>query len=129
MLSSITSGILICLAWQYYTDFGPRDKPGFVVLSVVMFSLGAASTGTLVHFGYDNLVTHYGEPLYILKLNWAFPVLMTFIGVSCFLLNCFLSYRIWIASLKEWRAVPALILLLSAGGGGVSMYLAGTSAV
>ena len=44
--------------------------------------------------------------------------MMTFIGVSCFFLNVFLSYRIWVASLKEWCAVPLVILALSGAGGG-----------
>ena len=55
-----------------------------------MFCLGAASTATLVHFGYDNLVAHYGDPLYILKLNWVSPA-PTSVRLPCPAPRTFLS--------------------------------------
>lgn len=125
LISCISCGVLVTLAWLYWREFGLRDRPVFLGLAVAMFLLAAASTATLSHFGFDNLVAHYGDALYILKLNWAFPTMMGMIGVSCFLLNIFLSYRIWIASLGTWRVVPGVILSLSAAGGGLSLYLAG----
>jgi len=54
--------------------------------------------------------------------------MVALIGVSGFLLAVFLSYRIWVASLRRWRAVPLLILALSFAGGAVALDLAVWSA-
>lgn len=35
-----------------------------------MLFIGLLSTSLLSWFGYDALVTHYGEVTYILKLSW-----------------------------------------------------------
>jgi hypothetical protein len=112
-------------AWNYLHQFGGRDKALFQVLSVAMLLMGVASTAALDYFGYDILVSNYGNLFHILQLNWAFPCLMALIGVSCFTLNIFLGFRIWIASLRTWRVVPLLIVGLSLAGGGISLGLAG----
>ena len=65
------------------------------------------------HFTYTALITNYGSELHILLENWNFQSNIILIGVTCVVLQSFMSYRIWIVTERRWRVYPALSVALS----------------
>jgi hypothetical protein len=65
------------------------------------------------HFTYTALITNFGTELYILLANWNFQSNIILIGLTCVVLQSFMSYRIWIVTERRWRAYPAFSVLLA----------------
>lgn len=51
-----------------------------------------------------------------------FESTVVLIGLTCVVLQVFMSYRIWIVSERRWRVYPACSVLLSVGGAVISFW-------
>lgn len=49
--------------------------------------------------------------------------MIAMIGCSCFILQAFLAYRIFVISERKWRVFPALSTTFALAGAVISLYL------
>jgi len=57
-------------------------------------------------------------------VSWTLCALIPWIGLTCMILQFFLTYRIWIVSMKRWRVYPAATMLFTTAGAALSLYCA-----
>jgi hypothetical protein len=61
---------------------------------------------------------------YFLRVHWQLCTLIPWIGTTDFLLQIFLTWRIYAVSGKKWRVFPAVAMLFSIAGTVLPYYVA-----
>lgn len=137
MLSCMSFGVLCTVGWTYFSRF-PNDRWAYKILAVLVVTLSTVDTvistspprprllasaadtvlrsvmrGADCNYTYTALITHYGTELDILLENWNFQTNIVLIGISCVILQGFMSYRIWIVTERRWRIYPVASVALA----------------
>ncbi|KAI0087639.1 hypothetical protein BDY19DRAFT_907457 [Irpex rosettiformis] len=97
---------------QLYT-YSSRYKDNIYIKVTVygIFLLDILQSIIIAALGYYSLVTGWGRPSALGKLNWAFTSIPIVTGIIAAWVQGFYAWRIWV--LSQWRVLPIFIILVA----------------
>ncbi|TFK82719.1 hypothetical protein K466DRAFT_666321 [Polyporus arcularius HHB13444] len=114
-ISSMIYGTTCLQAFLYYRSW--RSKDDCLVLRygiAVSMVIDTLHQAFVLHLGYDYLITHFGDyTVPYTSLPWSAPAQVLCLSISAFLLNSFLTARIW--RLTHSVALTVILGLLTIG--------------
>ncbi|KAF9524388.1 hypothetical protein CPB83DRAFT_610299 [Crepidotus variabilis] len=93
MLAAILHGVSIVQAWYYFGHQNDRWTIKGLVTAVMVFD--TIHQALIIHTIYSYTITYWGEPEELDKLVWSLIVEVLFNGLTAFLVQSFLTLRIW----------------------------------
>lgn len=112
MCSFFTFGVVVVLAWEYFTSF-PRDAWYMkvpVAITVGMCLVDTIGTGT---WTYSWSVTNYANPLVFTVIPTEFLIEAFLMGASATVVQHFYAWRLWMISGRKNIWLPGLISVCS----------------
>ncbi|THH05364.1 hypothetical protein EW145_g4852 [Phellinidium pouzarii] len=95
MLSMALWGAGTVQMYFYYTTYHARDEIWIKMLVFVVWLFDAIHQGLITYTCYVYLVTEYGNIAYLAVLEKSLMIMVLFTAIICFLVQTFLTTRIW----------------------------------
>ncbi|KAL5512594.1 hypothetical protein ACEPAG_3247 [Sanghuangporus baumii] len=95
----------------YYFNQFPNDEWRLKALVAAVWTLDTTHQGLISHTCYAYLVTNYANPPFLLTITPSLSVMVLISGIVCFLVQCFLLYRVWRLSEKNMFLVIFLFAM------------------
>ncbi|KAJ8515890.1 hypothetical protein ONZ45_g6753 [Pleurotus djamor] len=109
--AAVLHGVSLVQAWYYAT----HQNDGWLIKSLVTFVMifDTIHQALISHTVYSYLVTNYGNPQQLGYLVWSLLVEVLFNGFTAFLVQSFLTMRVWRLSGRNlWLTIPVCALVL-----------------
>ncbi|KAH8804266.1 hypothetical protein DL96DRAFT_637435 [Flagelloscypha sp. PMI_526] len=120
VVAAVLHGVSCVQAWYYFTH--QRDPSYLVALVVAVMVFDTVHQALISHTVYTYLVTNYGNPAILTQLTWSLLTEVIFNGLTAFLVQTFLTLRVWKLSNHNYLVTAVIYSLVLAEFGTVTAF-------
>ncbi|KIY70896.1 hypothetical protein CYLTODRAFT_160531 [Cylindrobasidium torrendii FP15055 ss-10] len=114
LVSTALWGITCMQTFEYYGSYLKYDNIMFKIMVTIVFICDTLHEVFICHTVYTYMVSHFGDPVAIGKVEWSILAEVICSGLVAFVVQSFFTYRVWVLSRKKFLLVLPLALLVIA---------------